>query len=121
MPIRSLKFILLSTLFTIFAQSSFADSGLTAEESDSIIKEDIAATQVLIEVCPALTANNPRIISSLNSMTHTFLKELHNPSITLEQLKQDAEYQTIFKEAKADAIAVDTAEQKSACEDLLNM
>lgn len=54
-------------------------------------------------------------------MTHTFLKELHNPSITLEQLKQDAEYQTIFKEAEADAIAVDTAEQKSACEDLLNM
>ena len=121
MPIRSLKFILLSTLFTIFAQSSFADSGLTAEESDSIIKEDIAATQVLIEVCPALTANNPKILSSLHNMTQTFLKELKNSSSTLEQLKQDAEYQSILKEAKADATAVDTTEQKSACEDLLNL
>lgn len=118
---RSFKFLLCSTLITVCAQSSFADSGLTAQESDTITKEDIAATQVLAEVCPALTANNPKILSAIQNMTHTFLKDLQNPSTSIEQLKQDAEYEAIFKEAKADATAVDTAEQKSACEDLLNM
>ena len=121
MPNFSLKSLICLTLLTVFTQTSFADTGLSAEESDTIVKEDIAAIQVLTEVCPALTSNNPKIQTAIQGMTQTFLKDLQNASTTIEQLKQDAEYQKIYKEAQADATSVEQSEQKSACEDLLNM
>ena len=57
---------------TLFAQTTFAEA-LTPQEADLLIKEDVAATQVLAEVCPALTGNNPLLKTSVHDKFHRTL------------------------------------------------
>ena len=58
---------------TLFAQTTFAEA-LTPQEADLLIKEDVAATQVLAEVCPALTGNNPLLKTKIDALTQKLLK-----------------------------------------------
>lgn len=121
MLIRSLQIVLYVTFITTFAQSAIAESEFSIEESNTMIKEDIAATQVLNEFCPPLTSNNPKIILALQGITQTLIQDLPAPLKSLEQLKQDPEYIELYKVAKADAETVEKDELKAACEDLLNI
>ncbi|WP_010115432.1 MCR_0457 family protein [Acinetobacter sp. P8-3-8] len=104
---------------TLCTQSAFSET-LSTQEADLIIKEDIAATQVLAEVCPALIGNNPILKSKIDGLTQSSLKEL-SKSTTLAQLQQDAEYQTAFKEAQVSAKEVDGEENKAVCNDILTL
>ncbi len=74
---RSLTHTISIALITLCAQSAFSET-LTSQESDRIVKEDIAATQVLAEVCPALIGNNPAFQTKIGSLTQT----LKNPFLT---------------------------------------
>ena len=38
----------------VMSQVALAHEGLTQQEADTLVKEDIAGTQVLAEVCPAI-------------------------------------------------------------------
>lgn len=102
---------------TLFAQTTFAEA-LTPQEADLLIKEDVAATQVLAEVCPALTGNNPLLKTKIDALTQKLLKDLSKTS-TLEQLQQDAEYKDAYKEAQASAKEVDKDEHEAVCADVL--
>ncbi|WP_296280025.1 hypothetical protein [uncultured Acinetobacter sp.] len=104
---------------TLCTQSAFSET-LSTQEADLIIKEDIAATQVLAEVCPALIGNNPILKSKIDGLTQNSLKEL-SKSTTLAQLQQDTEYQTAFKEAQVSAKEVDGEENKAVCNDILTL
>lgn len=116
---RSLTRTISIALITLCAQSTFAES-LTTQESDLIAKEDIAATQVLIDVCPALIGNNTTFNTKIDTLTQSLLKEL-SKTTTLAQLQQDTEYQTILNEARANVKEVDQAEQKAVCNDVLEL
>lgn len=104
---------------TLCTQSAFSET-LSTQEADLIIKEDIAATQVLAEVCPALIGNNPILNSKIDGLTQSSLKEL-SKSTTLVQLQQDAEYQAAFKEAQTSAKEVEGDENKAVCNDILTL
>lgn len=108
-------------LFTFCSQAIFASDQLTTVESDTIVKEDIAAAQVLIEVCPAFIGHNPKLNQNINTVSQTFLQDLSVSNMTLAQLYKDTEYQNIFSATKKEALEVDKVEQKSACEDALNI
>lgn len=116
---RSLTHTISIALITLCAQSAFSET-LTSQESDRIAKEDIAATQVLAEVCPGLIGNNPAFQTKIASLTQTLLKDLSKPT-TLTQLQQDPEYQTVLKEAQISAKEVDQAEHKAVCADVLEL
>ncbi|MFW2079638.1 MCR_0457 family protein [Acinetobacter guillouiae] len=116
---RSLTRTISIAFITLCAQSAFSET-LTSQESDRIVKEDIAATQVLAEVCPALIGNNPAFQTKIGSLTQTLLKDLSKPT-TLTQLQQDPEYQTVLKEAQTSAKEVDQAEHKAVCADVLEL
>lgn len=118
---RSLNRLLCLSLFTLCTQTVIASDALTVAESDTLAKEDIAAAQVLVEVCPTLIGKNPAFDSKIQNHTQTLLKDLKGSAKNLEQLAQDAEYQTILKSAKLDAKEVEKEEQKSVCEDVLNI
>lgn len=117
---RSLKRILLSSLLALSAHSTFAEQ-LTAAESDELVKEDIAAIQVLVTICPNIMGPNAIFDKKTQQLSDSYLKNMSVKNMTLTQLSQDAEYQAIFKKAKADAAEVDPAEQKSICAEVLEI
>lgn len=108
------------TLAVMLAQPTFAFEALTKEEADTVVKENIAAAQVMTEFCPALVNQGPKIESTIQSLIQTYLKDYSDKSMTYQKLQSDAEYQSILKEARTDANGSDPAEQKSVCEDVLN-
>ena len=60
----------------MISQSAFALEGLSTEEANTIVKEDIAAAQVMTEFCPALVGQGPKIekqYSNFNSNLFTRL------------------------------------------------
>lgn len=116
---RSLTRTISIAFITLCTHTAFAE-GLTTQEADLLAKEDIAATQVLAEVCPSLIGNNSTFQSKIDTLTQTLLKDL-SKTTTLDQLKQDPEYQSVFKEAQVNAKEVDQAEHKAVCNDVLEL
>ncbi len=48
----------LTLSLTVFISPSVLATDLTVEENDTIVKEDIAAAQVMTVVCPAVIGHN---------------------------------------------------------------
>lgn len=110
--------LLTCTLF--ISVCSHAES-LSKTELDTIVKEDIATAQVLIETCPALVGHSEKIKQHVDQFTQDSLNRLNTPISSIQQLQQDKEYIEIFKSAKAEALAYDKNEQKSGCEEVLSL
>lgn len=104
----------------MISQSAFALEGLSTEEANTIVKEDIAAAQVMTELCPALVGQNAKIDSNIQSLIQTYLQDYSDQSMTYAKLQSDSEYISILKEARTDANQTDKAEQKSVCDDVVN-
>ena len=104
----------------MISQSAFALEGLSTGEANTIVKEDIAAAQVMTEFCPALVGQGAKIESNIQALIQTYLQDYSDKSMTYTKLQSDGEYQAILKEARVDASGTDKAEQKSVCEDVVN-
>ncbi len=106
----------------LLSQSIFASgTDLSTAESDTIIKEDIAAAQVMAEFCPAIVGSEAVIQSKIKNLATEYLADLSNKNVTFESLQNDAEYVEILKAARADTTQTSKDEQKEVCEELLNM
>ena len=55
------------SLAAVLSQAVIADEGLTPAEANTIIKEDIASTQVMAEVCPAIIGKNAKFDSNIQT------------------------------------------------------
>ena len=104
----------------MISQSAFALDGLSTEEANTLVKEDIAAAQVMTEFCPALVGQGPKIESNIQTLIQTYLQDYSDKSMTYAKLQSDSEYQSILQEARTDAKGTDKAEQKSVCDDVVN-
>ena len=104
----------------MISQSAFALDGLSTEEANTIVKEDIAAAQVMTEFCPALVGQGPKIESNIQTLIQTYLQGYSDKSMTYAKLQSDSEDQSILQEARTDANGTDKAEQKSVCDDVVN-
>ncbi|MHA3890691.1 MCR_0457 family protein [Acinetobacter sp. GXMZU3951] len=103
----------------IFAQAVNATEGLTQEEANTMVKEDIASTQVMAEVCPALIGKNAKLDSNVNTLTQMYLKEHSDAAMTLDKLQSDAEYQSILQETRKAAHETSKEEQQAVCMDVV--
>lgn len=54
-------FQVLGISITLCTQADFADEGISTQEADSLIKDDIASTQVLQEICPNFVGANKNL------------------------------------------------------------
>ncbi|MDV2468043.1 hypothetical protein QR674_03500 [Acinetobacter chinensis] len=114
---RSLSGFIFAAVLT---QAVSASEGLSQEEANTIAKEDIAAAQIMNEVCPAVTGNSAKIATNVKSLIDSYLKEYSDKSMTYEKLQNDTEYKAILQEARKDAQDTSKDEQKSVCDDVLN-
>ncbi|RKG31434.1 MCR_0457 family protein [Acinetobacter tianfuensis] len=116
----SLRNLLGLTLAAAVSQAALASDGLTAEEANEIIKEDIAATQVMAEVCPAIIGQNAKFDANIQVLVKTYLADYSDKSASYQSLQSDAQYKSFLEESREAAKQSSKEEQKSVCEDVLN-
>jgi len=102
----------------LFAQAVSANEGLTQEEANSIVKEDIASTQIMAEVCPAVIGKNAKLDANVKLLTQMYLKD-YTGSMTLDQLQADPEYKSILQETRKAAQETSKEEQQAVCMDVV--
>ncbi|MEB3865201.1 hypothetical protein MSG66_14450 [Acinetobacter sp. IK31] len=113
-------FQVLGISITLCTQAVFADENISTQEADSLIKDDIAATQVLQEICPAFVGTNKKFESNTQKIIAMYLNGYSNKSITLSTLQHDAEFKTLLNEARQASKQMDYHEQHELCEEIVN-
>lgn len=105
----------------LLSQAVFANDGFTQAEADTIVKEDIASAQVMVEICPAIVGQEAVLNAKLKEIVDSYLVDLSDKSMDFNKLQNDSEYKLVLAEARQDAKATAAAEQKEVCEELLNL
>ena len=105
----------------VLAQTVCANSDLSAAEADTIVKEDIASAQVMVEICPALVGSESVIQNKVKAIATEYLADLSNKQMTFESLQKDAEYVEILKAARVDTQQTSKDEQTEVCQEIINM
>ncbi len=104
----------------LLSQAVLADEGLTQAEANTIIKEDIASTQVMAEVCPAIVGKNAKFDHNIHQLIQSYLQEYSDKSMTYDKIQADTEYKSVLDEARQAAKETSKDEQKSVCDDVVN-
>ena len=105
-------------LAVLFTQAVNANDGLSPEEANSIVKEDIASTQIMAEVCPAVIGKNAKLDANVKLLTQMYLKD-YTGSMTLDQLQADPEYKSILQETRKAAQETSKEEHQAVCMDVV--
>ncbi|MDS7942547.1 MCR_0457 family protein [Acinetobacter sp. ABJ_C1_1] len=113
-------FQVLGISITLCTQTVFADEGISTQEADSLIKDDIASTQVLQEICPTFVGANKNLETNTKKIIAMYLGGYSNKAITFSALQNDAEYKTLLNEARQAAKEMDHHEQHELCEEVVN-
>lgn len=106
---------------TLISTSAFATSVLSTEERNTILKEDIAAAQVMQEQCPKFVADHAKIDTQVKTVIAEYVAELSDQSMSYDALQKDAEYQSVLKIARDDMQLTAAEEIKQVCEELASM
>lgn len=117
---RSLTRVVCITTLTFLSSTLVQANLISKAELDLVVKEDIAAAQVLNEICPALIKDATKIKQQVDSFTAESLKHLSQANLSFEQLKADPEYQNAFKEALAENNEYSQEEKQQGCNELIN-
>ncbi|OTG73176.1 hypothetical protein B9T26_08800 [Acinetobacter sp. ANC 4169] len=104
----------------LLSSTVLADEGLTLEEANTIVKEDIASTQVMTEVCPAIIGKNAKFDQNIQLLIQSYLQDYSDKSMTFDKIQADTEYKSVLDEARQAAKETAKDEQKSVCEDVVN-
>ena len=104
----------------LLSQAVLADEGLTQAEANTIIKEDIASTQVMAEVCPAIVGKNAKFDHNIHQLIKSYLQDYSDKSMTYDKIQADTEYKSVLDEARQAAKETSKDEQKSVCDDVVN-
>lgn len=84
--------------------------------------EEIAAMDVLRELCPSLlpTQQHAAFRKGLTIALKQMMPGLSNPLLALDSLQSDAGYQELYRQARADASAATAADNRQICQDILS-
>ncbi len=115
----AIQTVCILTLSAAFSHA-MAENDLSNAEANTMIKEDIASTQVMSELCPTLMGKNAQFDGNVQQLITASLGDYAGAKMTFAQLQADSEYQALLAETRNNAKNIDAAEQKSACDDILN-
>lgn len=104
----------------LLSQAVLADEGLTPAEANTMVKEDIASAQVMIEVCPAIIGKNAKFDHNTHQLIQSYLQNYSDKSMSFDKIQSDNEYKSILNEAREAAKETSKDEQKSVCDDVVN-
>ncbi len=104
----------------LLSQAVLANEGLTPAEANTMVKEDIASAQVMIEVCPAIIGKNSKFDHNTHQLIQSYLQNYSDKSMSFDKIQSDTEYKSILNEARQAAKETSKDEQKSVCDDVVN-
>lgn len=104
----------------LLSQAVLANEGLTPAEANTMVKEDIASAQVMIEVCPAIIGKNAKFDHNTHQLIQSYLQDYSDKSMSFDKIQSDTEYKLILNEARQAAKETSKDEQKSVCDDVVN-
>ena len=104
----------------LLSQAVLANEGLTPAEANTMVKEDIASAQVMIEVCPAIIGKNAKFDHNTHQLIQSYLQDYSDTSMSFDKIQSDTEYKSILNEARQAAKETSKDEQKSVCDDVVN-
>ncbi|MGA9697537.1 MULTISPECIES: MCR_0457 family protein [Acinetobacter] len=107
-------------LAALLSQAVLADESLTQAEANTLIKEDIASTQVMAEVCPAILGKNAKFNHNIQQLIQTYLQDYSDKSMTYDKIQADSEYKSVLDEARQAAKETSKDEQKTVCNEVVN-
>lgn len=111
---------MLSLNLILLASTSVLAEDLTPAEASTLVKEDIASAQVMLEVCPKLIGQNEKLKQNTHQLIKHYLQNHSDPSMTFEKIQTDPEYRIILNEALQAAKETDQTEQTAGCTDVLH-
>ncbi len=97
-----------------------ADNRVEFKSSLPITQEEIAAVDVLGEICPKIIGKNANFDKGFNRLLTDLLPNIDQPVLALKALKDDAEYQNILTEARSDANRATVQENRDVCLEIVN-
>jgi hypothetical protein len=103
------------------AASQTANKGDKVEFKSSlpVTQEEIAAVDILGEICPKLIGNSKKFDEGYRHLLRDLMPNIDQPHLALKALAEDAEYQTKLKEARADANRATVKDNRAVCQDIL--
>ncbi|WP_349926972.1 hypothetical protein ABJ384_09420 [Acinetobacter sp. A1-4-2] len=104
----------------LLSSTVLANDGLSLEEANTIVKEDLASTQVMAEVCPTIIGKNAKFDQNIQLLIKAYLQDYSDQSMTFDKIQADSEYKSVLEEARQAAKETSKDEQKSVCEDVVN-
>ena len=104
----------------LLSQAVLANEGLTPAEANTMVKEDIASAQVMIEVCPAIIGKNAKFDHNTHQLIQSYLQDYSDKSMNFDKIQSNTEYKSILNEARQAAKETSKDEQKSVCDDVVN-
>ena len=104
----------------LLSQAVLANEGLTPAEANTMVKEDIASAQVMIEVCPAIIGKHAKFDHNTHQLIQSYLQDYSDKSMSFDKIQSDTEYKSILNEAREAAKETSKDEQKSVCDDVVN-
>lgn len=107
-------------LAALLSQAVLADESLTQAEANTLIKEDIASTQVMAEVCPAILGKNAKFNHNIQQLIQTYLQDYSDKLMTYDKIQADSEYKSVLDEARQAAKETSKDEQKTVCNEVVN-
>ncbi|WP_051526580.1 MCR_0457 family protein [Alkanindiges illinoisensis] len=128
--VKTMAFVVLCTGGITFANAAPASSAAshTASKGDKVefksslpvTQEEIAAVDVLAEICPKLIGNNKNFDAGYERLLKDLMPNIDQPVLALKALADDAEYQDKLKEAREDANRASVQDNREVCQDILN-
>lgn len=104
------------------AASHSASKGDKVEFKSSlpVTQEEIAAVDVLGEICPKLISNTKKFDTGYERLLKDLMPNIDQPVLALKALAEDTEYQNKLKEAREDANKATVQDNRAVCEDIVN-
>ncbi len=123
--LRQSKTLLMTILLTSISITGFAktvaqdnvidDEGIEVSSSMQSTREEIAAIQVLSEICPKIIGKNKNFDSGYQRLLKDFMPGFENPSLAVRALNEEDDYQTILKQAREDAAKASQEDNREIC------
>lgn len=102
------------------SRTASKDDKVEFKSSLPVTQEEIAAVNVLGEICPKLIGNNKNFDAGYERLLQDLMPNIAQPALALKALADDTEYQGKLKEARADANRATVQENRQVCQDIVN-
>lgn len=110
--------IALSTMGLAHAEKDTPDSKVEFKNSLPVTLEEVAAVDVLGQICPPLLGRSKNFDKGFRTLLNELLPKVPDPVMALQALQDDPEYKKKLVEARGDAGKVSVDENRQVCLDV---